>query len=300
MIVYNFGSINIDHVYQVSHFVRPGETMTSNAYQQVLGGKGANQSIALGRANCGVKHVGSIAKNDVALLETLSASGVDTSLITLGDVPTGHAIIQVNDEAENAIVLFAGANHQINEQQIDDVLSQADKSDWVLLQNETNNIELIIKRAKHFGLLVAFNPAPMDAKLVKPLINDIDLLIVNEVEAMDLCNASTVEQAQQTLQENYPSLKIILTLGRQGVRHIYKNDVIEVAAFNVKAIDTTAAGDTFIGYCLAGLQSSLPIEQVLRQACAASAICVTQAGASSAIPTLSQVTTFMENEHHDT
>jgi ribokinase len=299
MIVYNFGSINIDHVYRVPHFVRPGETMTSDAYQQVLGGKGANQSIALGRANCMIKHVGCIAQSDSKLLKTLQDSGVDTSLVSLGDTPTGHAIIQVNNEAENAIVLFAGANHQINESQIDQVLSQATSNDWVLLQNETNNIDVIIERAKHYAIPVAFNPAPMDAELVKPLIDSVDLLIVNEVEAMDLCGVDSVEEAQQQLQKNYPSLKIILTLGRQGVRHIYQNDVIEVAAFNVEAVDTTAAGDTFIGYCLAGLQSPLSIEQVLRQACAASAICVTKAGASSAIPTLSQVTQFMEQVSHD-
>ena len=293
MIVYNFGSINIDHVYRVPHFVRPGETMTSNAYQQVLGGKGANQSIALARANCDVKHIGAIEKSDTRLLTTLQDFGVDTSFVNLSDTPTGHAIIQVNDEAENAIVLFAGANHQISESQIDDVLAQASRDDWVLLQNETNNIELIIERAKHYGLSVVFNPAPMDVNTVKPLIDNIDLLIVNEVEAMDLCQVDTIEEAQTTLQQRYPQLKIILTLGRQGVRYIYKNEVIEVAAFNVEAIDTTAAGDTFIGYCLAGLQSSLPIEDVLRQACAASAICVTQTGASSAIPTVAQVKAFL-------
>ena len=298
MIVYNFGSINIDHVYRVSHFVRPGETMTSNAYQQVLGGKGANQSIALAKANCQVKHVGAIAKSDEKLLQTLQQCNVDTQYIQLGDIPTGHAIIQVDDNAENAIVLFAGANHQISESQIDDVLSQANTNDWVLLQNETNNIELIIKRAKHFNLSVAFNPAPMNASVVTPLIEHLDLLIVNEVEAMDLCGVASVELAQQQLQDHYPSLKIILTLGRQGVRYIHQKNVIEVAAFNVEAIDTTAAGDTFIGYCLAGIQSSMNIEQSLRQACAASAICVTQAGASSAIPTFSQVTTFLE-QHHD-
>lgn len=299
MIVYNFGSINIDHVYRVPHFVRPGETMTSNDYQQVLGGKGANQSIALARAGCRVKHVGAIAASDSSLLKTLAKSNVDTSCVNLGDVATGHAIIQVNDEAENAIVLFAGANHEIHAQQIDDVLSQANVEDWVLIQNETNNIDLIIERAKHYGLSVAFNPAPMNEKLVKPLIDKVDLLVVNEVEAMDLFNVKCVEKAQQQLQTQFPALSVILTLGRQGVRHLSQGNVIQVPAFNVSAVDTTAAGDTFIGYCLAGLQSSLSIEEILRQACAASAICVTKNGASSAIPTISQVTEFMEQVSHD-
>lgn len=297
MNVYNFGSINIDHVYRVSHFVRPGETMTSNDYQQVLGGKGANQSIALGRAGCQVKHVGAIAKGDEQLLKTLTDSNVDTQFIELGEVPTGHAIIQVNDDAENAIVLFAGANHKISIDKIDLVLAQASQDDWVLLQNETNNIDVIIERAKHFGLSVAFNPAPMDTATVTPLIKHIDLLIVNEVEAMDLCQVDSVDQAQQQLQQHYPDLEIILTLGRQGVRYLYQNNVVEVAAFNVEAVDTTAAGDTFIGYALAGLQSSLSIEDTLRQACAASALCVTAHGASTAIPNIDEVTAFMEQHH---
>ena len=294
MIVYNFGSINIDHVYRVSHFVRPGETMTSNDYQQVLGGKGANQSIALGRAQRSVQHVGAISKNDSLLLNTLIDSGVSTTHVALSDVPTGHAIIQVNDDAENAIVLFAGANHELSLAQIDEVLSQANKEDWVLLQNETNNIDLIIQRAKHFGLSVAFNPAPMNTEIVKPLMNDIDLLIVNEVEAMDLCDVDSVALAQASLQTDYPNLKIILTLGRQGVRYLNQGEMVEVPAFKVDAVDTTAAGDTFIGYALAGLQSSLSIEDTLRQACAASALCVMKHGASSAIPTLPQVADFME------
>lgn len=307
MIVYNFGSINIDHVYRVSHFVRPGETMTSNDYQQVLGGKGANQSIALGRAQCQVKHVGAISHSDKGLLEVLKNSNVDVSEVVLGDVPTGHAIIQVNDEAENAIVLFAGANHCITSQQIDSVLSQASKDDWVLLQNETNNIDVIIERAKHFGLSVAFNPAPMNADAVKPLIEHIDLLIVNEVEAMDLFGVDSVASAQQQLQTSYPELKVMLTLGSQGVRYLHQNNIVEVNAFSVDAVDTTAAGDTFIGYALAGLQSISykhqsgndvqSVEQVLRRACAASALCVTQHGASSAIPSLASVNEFLEQ--HD-
>ncbi|MGB1296783.1 MAG: ribokinase [Psychrobium sp.] len=296
MIVYNFGSINIDHVYRVSHFVRPGETMTSDDYQQILGGKGANQSIALGRAGCQVNHVGVIATADQALLKTLKQSNVDVSQVALGDVPTGHAIIQVNQDAENAIVLFAGANHQITPQQIDQVLSQATSDDWVLLQNETNNIDLIISRAKHFGLSVAFNPAPMDAQLVKPLIKDIDLLIVNEVEAMDLCGVESVAEAQAQLQQAYPELRIMLTLGSQGVRYLHQDNVTEVSAYRVEAVDTTAAGDTFIGYALAGLNSSLSIEQTLRRACAASALCVMSHGASSAIPNLANVNQFMEQQ----
>jgi len=294
MTVFNIGSINIDHVYQVEHFVRPGETLTSNHYQKVLGGKGANQSIALAKANAPVMHVGAIGEADSDILVQLQASGVNTTHIAQTSDATGHAIIQVNQDAENAIVLFAGANHAITQTQIDTMLATADANDWVLLQNETNFIDQSIAQVKALGLSIAFNPAPMDKTVVERVIAQIDLLIVNEVEAMDLFNVDSVEQAQQQFSSQYPKLNIILTLGSQGVRYINEHGVIEVSAFKVDAIDTTAAGDTFIGYCLAGLIENLPIEQMLKRACAASAICVTKAGASVSIPSLEQVNKFLE------
>lgn len=300
MTIFNFGSINIDHVYQVPHFVRPGETLTSRHYQKILGGKGANQSIALAKANSDVVHVGAIAQSDNDLLAELAATGVNTQHIALLSQPTGHAIIQVNRDGENAIVLFPGANHALTTEQIENVLSQSTADDWLLLQNETNHIETIITSAKNRGLTLIYNPAPMNKTLVEGQIANIDILIVNEVEAMDLFGVDSVGQAQAILQRDYPALTIVMTLGARGVRYIHGGEIIDVAAFNVEAIDTTAAGDTFIGYCLAGLMSSglaAPhgIQAVLSRACAASAICVTRDGASSSIPTQSEVTDFLKD-----
>jgi len=300
MTIFNVGSINIDHVYQVPHFVRPGETMTSNDYQKLLGGKGANQSIALAQANCPVVHIGAISGADQDLLATLAGYGIDTNRISLSEQATGHAIIQVNNEGENAIVLFAGANRSLSLAQVAASLDAAQTNDWVLLQNETNLIVETIDLAKERGLAVAFNPAPMDAQLVKTVIDKIDLLVVNEVEIMDLFATDSIEQAQNILQQQYPLLTTIITLGAQGARHVSTQGIVDVVAFKVDAIDTTAAGDTFIGYCLAGLASDLGVEQTLRQACAASAICVTGAGASVSIPAISQVSQFLEEQHHDT
>ena len=292
MTIFNFGSINIDHVYQVAHFVRPGETLTSNHYQKILGGKGANQSIALAKANCDVVHVGAISTQDRDLLTQMSDDGVNVSQVALIEQPTGHAIIQVNQQAENAIVLFTGANHCLTPIQIEQVISQAKDDDWVLLQNETNHIDTIINAAKTRGLTVVYNPAPMDKALVERQIANIDILIVNEVEAMDLFAVASVELAQQRLQQEYPDLTVIMTLGAQGVRYLNAGVVIEVSAYQVDAVDTTAAGDTFIGFCLAGLMAKFEIKTVLKQACAASALCVTRHGASTAIPTFEQVVTF--------
>jgi ribokinase len=297
MKIFNFGSINIDHVYQVPHLVRPGETLGASHYQQVLGGKGANQSIALAKANCDVLHVGAIAQRDQVLLEQLDQAGVNTAHIALLTTATGHAIIQVDAQAENAIVLFPGANHGLTCEQVNQVLDDATTQDWVLLQNETNQIDTIIQAAKQRDLTLIYNPAPMNRSLVEKQLTHIDILIVNEGEAKDLAGVDQIAQAQQFLQQKYPQLTIILTLGAQGVRYLpagHPEQNIQVSAFKVDAIDTTAAGDTFIGYCLAGFAAKLPIEQVLTQACAASAICVTRPGASSAIPDHGEVQAFLQ------
>lgn len=293
MTIYNFGSINLDHLYQVDHFVRPGETMASKSYQCLLGGKGANQSVALAKAGAPVKHVGAIHHNDQSIIDQLTSLGVDTACIAQLDVPTGHAIIQLNKEAENAIILFQGANHALTEQQVDQVLEQASMGDWVLFQNETNLIEYTMQKAKKHGLQVAFNPAPMNVELVKAVLDSVDLLIVNEVETMDLLSVSTVEEATQILPSSYPNLAILMTLGKAGVRYFNGNNNLLVKAFSVEAVDTTAAGDTFIGFCLSSLMKGEDITQAITRACAASAICVTRLGAASSIPTQHEVSEFL-------
>lgn len=298
MTVYNFGSINLDHLYQLDHFVRPGETMASNSYQCLLGGKGANQSVALAKAGASVKHVGAIHHTNQSILEQLQTLGVDTSLIAQINVPTGHAIIQLNKEAENSIILYQGANHALTEEQVDAVLDKAGVGDWVLLQNETNLIAYIMQKAQQRKVKVAFNPAPMDSVLAKSILEYVDLLIVNEVEAMDLLGVSNVDEAIAMLPNAYPNLAILMTLGKAGVRYFNGKENVAVNAFEVDAIDTTAAGDTFIGFCLSSLadQQTIDVEhmsEALTRACAASAICVTRLGAATSIPTAQEVTEFL-------
>lgn len=293
MTVYNFGSINLDHLYQVDHFVRPGETMASSHYQLMLGGKGANQSVALAKAGAKVCHVGAIHTQNTEILAQLQALGVNTDLIAQLEVPTGHAIIQLNREAENAIILFPGANHALTQAQVDGVLAQAKAEDWVLLQNETNQVDYIIQQAHAKGLQVAFNPAPMDITLTRSLLPQIKLLVVNEVEAMDLMQVTSIDAAKVALQKNYPDLAILMTLGRDGVRYLFADEEVYVPAFSVTPVDTTAAGDTFIGFCLAALNSGSSMQEALIRACAASAICVTRMGAAPAIPTANEVDAFL-------
>ena len=296
MTIYNFGSINLDHLYQVDHFVRPGETMASTQYQLLLGGKGANQSVALAKAGADIKHVGAINASNQDILTQLSDLGVNTDLI--GQVPeaTGHAIIQLNKDAENAIILFQGANHALAEAQVDSVLAQASSDDWVLLQNETNLVAYTIEKAHELGIKVAFNPAPMDADLTRSVLASVDLLIVNEVEAMDLMQVTSIDEAKLSLANTYADLAILMTLGSDGVRYLNAGQDEFVPAFKVTAKDTTAAGDTFIGFCLSALTNKLSMKQAMQRGCAASAICVTRMGAAPAIPSVEEVDAFL-TEH---
>ncbi|MBT1450546.1 ribokinase [Glaciecola sp. XM2] len=294
MAVYNFGSINIDHVYQVPHFVTPGETLSSSDYQSILGGKGANQSVASAKAGIDTFHIGAIHQSDLPMLSAMKDAGVDMSHVSAQtEVASGHAIIQVNPEAENAIFLFPGANHLFNETIIDKALSTATSQDWVLLQNETNAIDKIIEHAFAANVPVAFNPAPMTDSVRQLPLDKITLLIVNEVEAMQLTDCDNVKDAREALLVMSDNTQVLLTLGKKGVCYMHKGQQTQVDAFSVDAVDTTAAGDTFIGYFLANFAQGKPITDALRTACAASAISVTRAGAVPSIPSAMEVDAFL-------
>jgi ribokinase len=296
MAVYNFGSINIDHVYQVPHFVTPGETLSSSDYHCVLGGKGANQSVACAKAGIDTHHVGAIHESNASMLDAMTQAGVDIQFVNVqSETASGHAIIQVNSEGENAIFLFAGANHLLNEKSISEALSSASSSDWVLLQNETNAIGDVINHAFAAGIPVAFNPAPMTDDVRNLPLDKVTLLIVNEVEAMQLTQSESIEDAKQALVGMSAHTQILLTLGKKGVCYLYQSTRIEVPAFSVDAVDTTAAGDTFIGFFLAQFAQGRPIEDALRLASAASAIGVTRQGAVPSIPSLIEVETFLRD-----
>ena len=296
MAVINFGSINIDHVYQVDHFVQPGETIASSHYQCLLGGKGANQSIALARAGSEVLHVGKINEADVAFKQTMIRDGIDCKHITCTETASGHAIIQVTPTADNAIVLFGGANHEITHKDIMYALDTVKPADWVLTQNETNNIDQVLAQAKAKGLRVAFNPAPM-TESVKHLPHEcIDLLIVNEVEAEELSGRKDLNKIEAYFREDWPHAEVLITLGKAGVRMLKKDKTIDVPAFEVDAVDTTAAGDTFIGYFLSAYSNHTDSKTALIRACAASALAVMKLGAAQSIPNKEDVNRFLAKQ----
>lgn len=297
MAVYNFGSINIDHVYGVAEFVSPGETLSSTSYQAILGGKGANQSIACAHAGIKTFHIGAIHRSNESMLAPMVEANVDTRYVALkDDIASGHAIIQVNCQGENAIILYPGANHCLSLSTINEVLAEASSQDWVLVQNETNNVAAIVDAAFNANIPLAFNPAPMTASAKELPLEKISLLIVNEVEAMQLTNTINIETAKAALLDLSRHTKVLLTMGKQGVYFLSALSETFIPAFTVNAIDSTAAGDTFIGYFLAHFVQQDQLEHALNMACAASAISVTREGAAQSIPVLEEVETFLR-EH---
>ncbi len=289
MRVLNFGSLNIDHVYQVDHIARPGETLPSTGYQVFAGGKGANQSAALALAGADVCHAGRVGPEGRWLVDKLSGLGVDMQHTWVGPDPTGHALIQVDREGRNAIVLFPGANQQISEAQVNSALGAFGVGDLLLLQNETNLVPHLILEAKERGLQVCFNPAPFTPEVASYPLGLVDILVVNELEASGLSGAQEPRAILEALVKKYPSVRVALTLGEQGVLYTAPKECFHTPAPQVKAVDTTAAGDTFIGYFLAGLASGGPTRTAVERAVKAAAVCVSRHGAMDSIPTAAEV-----------
>ena len=295
MKVLSFGSLNIDITYRVNHIVREGETLSAFNVIKGAGGKGANQSAALAKAGLKVFHGGKIGEDGVFILEKLKSFGVDTSLTNITKMQSGQAIIQVDDEGQNSIILFAGENKNITKEEIDFVLSQFERGDWIVLQNEINNLSYIIDTSYKIGLNICFNPAPFDKSIFDLPLNKITLLVVNEIEAADLAQkAGEFEDILKALYTKYPNSKILMTLGSRGALYYENGKVIFQDCFKVNAVDTTAAGDTFIGYFL---KKSIEGEEAnisLKWASAASALAVMRSGAMDIIPYYEEVSTFIK------
>ena len=285
MTIYNLGSINIDMVYQVPHLPVPGETLAAKIYSQGLGGKGANMSVAAARAAARVRHIGAVGADGRWAVAGLLAYGVDTTHISEFSGVTGHAVINVDDAGENAIVLWAGANNLISTDQIGRALAEANTGDTLIMQNETSGQLDAAKMAKDLGLKVVYAAAPFDANAITLLLPYIDLLVLNEVEAQQLKMA--IGKPPEALEID----NVIVTLGGDGCRW-YANSaklVTDFSAIKVDPIDTTGAGDTFTGYVVAGLDRGMVMERAIHLASQAGALMVTRLGTADVIPDLKEI-----------
>lgn len=284
MKILNFGSCNIDFVYFVDHIGVPGETISGKKLELYPGGKGLNQSIAAARAGAQVFHAGCIGNDGNMLKDVLCESGVDVYNLCQLDTKNGHAIIQVSRQGENSIVLYPGSNALVSREIIDRVLSNFSKDDIVLLQNEISNVPYIIDAAYKKGMKIAFNPAPFDESLKKIDFSKISYLILNETEAMGFTGFENYQDSIDYLSKHYSQLTVILTVGKQGSIYCKNGSIVHQPAFKVEAVDTTAAGDTFIGYFLAGICSKMSVAASLKRASIASALAVSKMGAAPSIP----------------
>lgn len=284
MKILNFGSLNIDHVYKVKNFVTPGETVKSEEYVKKVGGKGLNQSIALARAGVEVYHAGAVGEDGKFLVDFLKKDNVITDYINISEIPTGHAIIQVDETGENCILLYGGANQSIKEAYAEKVLSFFAEGDYVVLQNETNIVHFVMEKAHEKKMKIVFNPSPITEDMKNFPLENVDWFILNEVEAETLTDEKEIERMITSLKSKYPSSAFVLTLGDKGAIYFNKDEIISVEAEKVKAVDTTAAGDTFTGYFLANIAKGAGVKEALQQATKAAAKAITVLGAAESIP----------------
>lgn len=294
MSIYNFGSLNIDHIYRLPHIVAPGETIAAQALSFAAGGKGLNQSVALAQSGATVFHVGCIGSDGLWLKELLEEKGVCTDHVQQVDAVTGHAIIQVSDAGENSIVIFGGANQTITEAQVDCILANVGCDDLVLLQNETSCVSYIARRCLQLGIPLAFNPSPISEQLLAEFpFETVRYLLVNETEAKAIAGTDVPEQAADILLAKYPNMRLVMTLGSRGVYYRDRSMTLTQAGFRVNAVDTTGAGDTFAGFFLGMITKGSNCAQALGYACAAAAIAVTRPGAAPSIPGFGEVEAFL-------
>jgi ribokinase len=289
MPILNLGSLNIDRVFRVDHIARPGETIAGKSLGVFAGGKGANQSVALARAGARVAHAGKIGADGRWLLETLAQEGIDTRWVRESSGTTGQAMIQVDDTGENAIVLFPGANHEITPDEVDEVLENFPADTWLLTQNETSAVGHAIARAHERGLRIALNPAPFDRPVLDDPLECVNLLCVNQTEGAAMTGEKWPDNIVAALAARLPECEILLTVGSAGVHYRCGKDHIHLKAPLVAAVDTTAAGDTFLGYFLANRDQGRSPQECLEIAVRAAAICITRPGAIASIPRRGEV-----------
>ncbi|MFV0360928.1 ribokinase [Tropicimonas sp.] len=291
MAIYNLGSINADWFYKVPHFPADGETLAAESCTGGLGGKGANQSVAVARAGGNVHHIGAVGGEGGWTLERLKSMGVDVSRVAIeGAGSTGHALIFLTPDGENRIVIHAGTNRMIAEADVSAALERAGPGDMLILQNETNCTVFAAKSARARGMRVVYSAAPFDVGAVREMLPHVDLLAVNEIEAAQVAEALGVALTALPVRE------LLVTQGARGATwfDLKTGETLAVPAPKVASVDTTGAGDTFAGYFCAARDRGLPVAECLELAVGASALKVTRAGTSEAIPTLAETRAFLE------
>lgn len=289
MKILNYGSMNIDNVYQVEHMIHPGETQMAIAKNVFAGGKGLNQSIAIAKAGGTVYHAGVVGEDGAILMDTLAKHGVDTRYVKHAAGPSGHTVIQVDSSGQNSIIVFAGENMRVLDEDIERVLSEFNKGDLLILQNELDHSPAIMRMASERGMTIIFNPSPVNSTLNSYPLACVDWFLLNEIEGKALTQQTEPKRILAVLKALYPNAGIVLTLGEDGAYCMRGDEILYQPAFPVQPVDTTAAGDTFTGYFVTGLSHDEDLSKVMERAAKAAAIAVSRAGAAESIPCADEV-----------
>ena len=285
MKILNYGSMNIDRVYAVAHTVRPGETILAGGMTIYCGGKGLNQSIAIAKAGGEIYHAGVLGEDGDLLLDALTRHQVDTRYIRRVAGASSHTVIQVDEQGQNCIIVCPGENVRVTDADVDAVLSGFVAGDMIVLQNELDNTPSILRKAAAKGLTIVFNPSPINDLLKTYPLECVNWFLMNEIEGEALTGETDPERILRVMAQRYPSASVVLTLGAQGAYCAHAGEQYFQPAFRVKAVDTTAAGDTFTGYLVTGLSKGAPLQATLERAARASSITVSRKGAADSIPT---------------
>lgn len=290
------GSLNRDMVVEVENFPRIGETIIGKNVHYTNGGKGANQAVACSRLGGEVTMLGCVGNdmNGEYLLSALHSYGVDISNVYVTDqTVTGLAVINVSSSGDNSIIVVQGANQYCDVTYLKehDVLFK--RTDCILLQMEIplDSIEYCIQRANQLHKLVILNPAPMIKKLDTALLSKVDYIIPNETEyeALELSDSFIT---------NNENVKPIVTLGNKGASYFERKERrwVRIPPYSVEAIDTVAAGDSFIGAIVTCILEGIELDKAIQYANATAAITVTRKGAQEAIPKRAEVIEFMKEK----
>lgn len=281
-----FGSCNIDLVYSVKNIVRPGETLAVRELNQFPGGKGFNQAIAAARAGAPTVFAGCIGSDGEFLRRMLDEAGADTVELRTVEGKTGQATIQVDERGENAILIYPGANARITREHIHSALAGMECGDYLLLQNEINDLPYIIECAAKAGLRTVLNPSPFDESLRGIDFSALECVILNETEA---CEFAGSDDPFEFIKQAGGLTDIVLTLGEGGSVYSHAGSLERFPAYKTEVADTTAAGDTFTGYLFASLCSGAAVGEAFRTAAGAAALAVSRQGAAASIPAFGEV-----------
>ena len=293
------GSLNMDLVVNVDAMPKPGQTIIGSNFKEVPGGKGANQAVAMARLNGNVSMIGKVGEDGFGqtLINSLKNDKVDTTYIQTTKGSTGVALITVDKNAQNSIVVSPGANFEVKEEDIDNNIKAIENSDIVVLQLETplNTIKYALNKAKELNKYTILNPAPA-VKLDDEIIKNVDLLTPNETELEIISGVSIeteedIQKAAQIMIEKGVK-ELIVTLGSKGSLYINKEKSMFKKAYKVEAVDTTAAGDSYTGALAVALSQDKGIEDAMAFASKVGALSVLKEGAQSSLPTLEDVKNF--------